>query len=71
MPKLYIVSLYAHEDFDPQDYFSQIRCVANSYDEAIAKGNEVWEEFIDDGYVVDAFPLVRVNGYRIQLVKEG
>ncbi len=71
MPKLYVVNLYAHEDFDPDDVFSRIYCVADSYDEAIKRGEKVWESSVAEGYVVEAYPLIRVNGYRIELVKEG
>ena len=70
MPKLFVVNLYAHEYYDPQDVLSRFHYVANTYNEAVKKGEEVWDTEVSQGYVVDVYPLVRVNGYRIELVKE-
>jgi hypothetical protein len=69
MPKLYNVYLVeGHED----DYVANMLVVAESENEAISKGEYEWfdEVTLELGYVV-AYEVGIVNGYRIQLIKEG
>lgn len=69
MLKLYEVCLYACPDYDPQDSLVRFHCVAENLNEAIKRGQQVWKP-LENGQTVGAFAITRVNGCKIQVVKE-
>ena len=71
MPKLYNVYLAAPSNYD-DDYAANMLVAAETEEEAVSKGEYEWfdEVTLNLCYVV-AYEVGIVNGYRIELVKEG